>query len=73
MLNDTQLWKTARTCWHRLLISSLLKDYEFKKLFAKVCTWSIKLPKALSIHIFCFLIAVFYEALPGNDERLHFG
>lgn len=40
--NDCKLWKTARTSWHRLLISGMLMEYENKKnlaiLFTKIYT-----------------------------------
>ncbi|XP_035910320.1 E3 ubiquitin-protein ligase UBR1 isoform X2 [Anopheles stephensi] len=32
--NDHNLWKSARTSWHRLLISGMLMDYDNKKLLA---------------------------------------
>ncbi|XP_030564536.1 E3 ubiquitin-protein ligase UBR1 isoform X1 [Drosophila novamexicana] len=32
---DVKLWKTARTCWHRLLISGMLMEYENKMVLAK--------------------------------------
>lgn len=32
--NDWRLWKTARTSWHRLLISGMLMEYENKKILA---------------------------------------
>ncbi|EDV92119.1 GH24736 [Drosophila grimshawi] len=32
---DVKLWKTARTCWHRLLISGMLMEYENKVVFAQ--------------------------------------
>lgn len=32
--NDWKLWKTARTSWHRLLISGMLMEYENKKILA---------------------------------------
>ncbi|KAF5287904.1 hypothetical protein FQA39_LY04078 [Lamprigera yunnana] len=35
---DSQLWKSARTHWHRLLISGMLLEYENKKALAKVFT-----------------------------------
>lgn len=38
LLNDTKLWKAARSCWHRLIIAGLLKEYDSKKDFAKVTT-----------------------------------
>lgn len=38
MLNDTKLWKAARSCWHRLIIAGLLKEYDSKKTFAEVFT-----------------------------------
>ncbi|XP_055371504.1 E3 ubiquitin-protein ligase UBR1 [Condylostylus longicornis] len=31
---DCKLWKTARSCWHRLLISGMLMEYENKKILA---------------------------------------
>lgn len=36
LLRDSQLWKSARTHWHRLLISVMLLEYENKKALAKV-------------------------------------
>ncbi|UYV84135.1 UBR1 [Cordylochernes scorpioides] len=36
MLNDVQLWKSARNQWHQLFISSMHMDQECKKLFAKI-------------------------------------
>lgn len=36
LLRDSQLWKSARTHWHRLVISGMLLEYENKKAFAKV-------------------------------------
>nr|CAD7425225.1 unnamed protein product [Timema monikensis] len=38
LLRDSQLWKSARTHWHRLIISGMLMDYESKKAFAQVFT-----------------------------------
>ncbi|XP_017779265.1 PREDICTED: E3 ubiquitin-protein ligase UBR2 isoform X2 [Nicrophorus vespilloides] len=38
MTSDSQLWKSARTHWHRLLISGMLLEYENKKALAKVFT-----------------------------------
>ncbi|XP_052865271.1 E3 ubiquitin-protein ligase UBR1 [Anopheles cruzii] len=38
MSNDHNLWKSARTCWHRLLISGMLMEYENKKNLAVVFT-----------------------------------
>ncbi|KAH8409276.1 hypothetical protein KR009_011816 [Drosophila setifemur] len=32
---DVTLWKTARTCWHRLLISGMLMEYENKMVLAQ--------------------------------------
>ncbi|XP_058788603.1 E3 ubiquitin-protein ligase UBR2 [Phymastichus coffea] len=34
MLRDCQLWKAARTCWHRLFISGMLTEYESKRRLA---------------------------------------
>lgn len=31
---DWKLWKNARSCWHRLLISGLLMEYENKKMLS---------------------------------------
>uniref|UniRef100_A0A182N0G2 E3 ubiquitin-protein ligase n=1 Tax=Anopheles dirus TaxID=7168 RepID=A0A182N0G2_9DIPT len=36
--NDHKLWKSARTAWHRLLISGLLMEYGNKKLLATTFT-----------------------------------
>uniref|UniRef100_A0A646QGC2 E3 ubiquitin-protein ligase n=1 Tax=Hemiscolopendra marginata TaxID=943146 RepID=A0A646QGC2_9MYRI len=38
LLCDTQLWKTARTQWHQLMIGGMLMDQECKKTFAQVFT-----------------------------------
>jgi E3 ubiquitin-protein ligase UBR2 len=42
LLFDIKLWKTARSAWHRLIISSMLMEYENKKelaiIFTKVYT-----------------------------------
>lgn len=35
---DCKLWKTARSSWHRLLISGMLMEYENKKMLAIVFT-----------------------------------
>lgn len=32
---DVKLWKTARTCWHRLLISGMLMEYDNKMALAQ--------------------------------------
>ncbi|ALC49081.1 CG9086 [Drosophila busckii] len=32
---DVKLWKTARTCWHRLLISGMLMEYQNKMVLAQ--------------------------------------
>ncbi|XP_058811002.1 E3 ubiquitin-protein ligase UBR1 isoform X2 [Topomyia yanbarensis] len=36
--NDHKLWKSARTCWHRLLISGMLMEYNHKKELAVMFT-----------------------------------
>lgn len=38
LIRDHQLWKAARTCWHRLFISGMLTEYENKKALAIVFT-----------------------------------
>ncbi|GLV35573.1 Ubr1 ubiquitin ligase [Carabus blaptoides fortunei] len=38
LLRDIQMWKSARTHWHRLLISGMLMEYDSKKALAKVFT-----------------------------------
>ncbi|XP_069676845.1 E3 ubiquitin-protein ligase UBR2 isoform X3 [Periplaneta americana] len=38
LLRDSHLWKSARTHWHRLIISGMLMEYDSKKAFAKVFT-----------------------------------
>lgn len=38
LLRDIHMWKSARTHWHRLLISGMLMEYESKKALAKVFT-----------------------------------
>lgn len=36
--NDARLWKEARNCWHHLLISGMLMEYENKRYLADVFT-----------------------------------
>uniref|UniRef100_A0AAG5DQH5 E3 ubiquitin-protein ligase n=1 Tax=Anopheles atroparvus TaxID=41427 RepID=A0AAG5DQH5_ANOAO len=36
--NDHKLWKSARSCWHRLLISGMLMEYDTKKSLAVTFT-----------------------------------
>lgn len=36
LLSDTQLWKAARSGWHRLFIAGLLMDPDAKRDFASV-------------------------------------
>lgn len=38
LVRDIHMWKSARTHWHRLLISGMLMEYESKKALAKVFT-----------------------------------
>ncbi|XP_063240177.1 E3 ubiquitin-protein ligase UBR2 [Bacillus rossius redtenbacheri] len=38
LMRDSQLWKSARTHWHRLIIHGMLMEYESKKAFAQVFT-----------------------------------
>lgn len=38
LLRDYQMWKSARTYWHRLLISGMLMEYESKKALATIFT-----------------------------------
>ncbi|KAJ8865906.1 hypothetical protein PR048_033429 [Dryococelus australis] len=38
LTRDSQLWKSARTHWHRLIIHGMLMEYESKKAFAQVFT-----------------------------------
>ncbi|XP_043277613.1 E3 ubiquitin-protein ligase UBR2 [Venturia canescens] len=38
LMRDSQLWKSARTAWHRLFISGMLMEYESKKALAIVFT-----------------------------------
>ncbi|KAJ8942266.1 hypothetical protein NQ318_008010 [Aromia moschata] len=38
LLRDSTLWKSARTQWHRLLISGMLLEYDNKKALAKIFT-----------------------------------
>ncbi|XP_063980844.1 E3 ubiquitin-protein ligase UBR2 isoform X2 [Diachasmimorpha longicaudata] len=38
LMRDSQLWKAARTAWHRLFISGMLMEYENKKSLAIVFT-----------------------------------
>ncbi|XP_032673468.1 E3 ubiquitin-protein ligase UBR2 [Odontomachus brunneus] len=38
LTRDSQLWKSARTAWHRLFITGMLMEYESKKALAVVFT-----------------------------------
>ncbi|XP_012287219.1 E3 ubiquitin-protein ligase UBR2 [Orussus abietinus] len=38
LMRDSQLWKSARSAWHRLFISGMLMEYESKKALAIVFT-----------------------------------
>ncbi|KZC07599.1 E3 ubiquitin-protein ligase UBR2 [Dufourea novaeangliae] len=38
LMRDSQLWKSARTAWHRLFMSGMLTEYESKKALAIVFT-----------------------------------
>ena len=38
LTRDSQLWKSARTAWHKLFISGMLMEYESKKALAIVFT-----------------------------------
>lgn len=38
LMNDSMLWKTARTSWHHLLISGMLMEYDNKKTLAIMFT-----------------------------------
>lgn len=38
LMRDSQLWKAARTAWHRLFISGMLIEYESKKSLATIFT-----------------------------------
>lgn len=40
LARDSQLWKSARTAWHRLFISGMLLEYESKKALATVFTYN---------------------------------
>ncbi|RLU23362.1 hypothetical protein DMN91_003566 [Ooceraea biroi] len=40
LMRDSQLWKSARTAWHRLFISGMLIEYESKKALAIVFTYN---------------------------------
>ncbi|XP_072755009.1 E3 ubiquitin-protein ligase UBR2 [Anoplolepis gracilipes] len=40
LTRDSQLWKSARTAWHRLFISGMLMEYESKKALAIVFTYN---------------------------------
>ncbi|XP_046835052.1 E3 ubiquitin-protein ligase UBR2 [Vespa crabro] len=40
LMRDSQLWKSARTAWHRLFISGMLMEYESKKALAIVFTYN---------------------------------
>ncbi|XP_024945572.1 E3 ubiquitin-protein ligase UBR2 isoform X2 [Cephus cinctus] len=40
LMRDSQLWKSARTAWHRLFISGMLMEYESKKALATVFTYN---------------------------------
>lgn len=47
LLHDCQLWKAARTAWHRLLIAGMLMDYDSKKALATVFTKNYGTPFTL--------------------------
>lgn len=38
LMRDSQLWKSARTAWHKLFITGMLMEYESKKALAIVFT-----------------------------------
>lgn len=38
MIQDSSLWKSVRTQWHRLLIAGMLLEYDNKKALAKTFT-----------------------------------
>ncbi|KAG7206391.1 hypothetical protein KM043_003754 [Ampulex compressa] len=40
LMRDCNLWKAARTAWHRLFISGMLMEYESKKALATVFTYN---------------------------------
>nr|XP_012219062.1 PREDICTED: E3 ubiquitin-protein ligase UBR2 [Linepithema humile]XP_012219063.1 PREDICTED: E3 ubiquitin-protein ligase UBR2 [Linepithema humile] len=40
LTRDSQLWKSARTAWHRLFISGMLMEYESKKSLAIMFTYN---------------------------------
>ncbi|EFN77425.1 E3 ubiquitin-protein ligase UBR2 [Harpegnathos saltator] len=40
LTRDSQLWKSARTAWHRLFITGMLMEYESKKALAVVFTYN---------------------------------
>lgn len=40
LTRDSQLWKSARTAWHRLFIAGMLTEYESKKALAVVFTYN---------------------------------
>lgn len=40
LTRDSQLWKSARTAWHRLFITGMLMEYESKKALAIVFTYN---------------------------------
>ena len=71
LLSDTQLWKAARSAWHRLFIAGLLMDPDAKRDFATVRS-AVK--RAFYRHSDTLLpILDLYEALRTAYVRLHLG
>lgn len=55
LLSDTQLWKAARSGWHRLFIAGLLMDPDAKRDFASVTTSAALMKRGSSVkpHFAC--------------------
>jgi hypothetical protein len=52
LLSDTQLWKAARSAWHRLFIAGLLMDPDAKRDFATVTFVILKIAINLVLNNF---------------------
>uniref|UniRef100_A0A8D1GW28 E3 ubiquitin-protein ligase n=1 Tax=Sus scrofa TaxID=9823 RepID=A0A8D1GW28_PIG len=70
MLNDSKLWKGARSVYHQLFMSSLLMDLKYKKLFA------IRFAKARMLiteeNLMTIIIKTFMDHLRHRDAQGRF-
>jgi len=84
LLSDTQLWKAARSAWHRLFIAGLLMDPDAKRDFAQVFTRHYgQLMKdfisddhdhshsVTSLSVQLFTVPTLAQYLMGSHEALH--